>query len=79
MTRIDVFFALVHGIDVMWPVLLFWPLFFLCEKKVHVDGLTLIDVLILVYSLVYPVENLDLVVFAWNKKQVGLDARLASK
>ena len=51
--------------------------FFLCEKKVHVDDLTLNDVLI--YILVYPVENLDVVVFAWNKKQVGLDARLASK
>jgi len=29
MTRIDVF-ALGYGIDVTWPVLLFWPSFFLC-------------------------------------------------
>jgi len=33
---------------------------------------------LLIYNLVYPVEKLDVVVFAWNKKQVGLDARLAS-
>ena len=57
----------------------YFGLRFFSAKKVHVDGLTLIDVLILVYSLVYPVENLDVVVFAWNKKQVGLDRIPASK
>ena len=65
MTRIDVF-ALGYGIDVTWPVLLFWPSFFLCLKKVHVDGLTMDDVLI--YILVYPVQKLDVVVFCVEQK-----------
>jgi len=34
---------------------------------------------LLIYHLVYPVEMLVAVVFAWNKKQVGLDGRLASR
>ena len=50
---------------------------FSLREKVHVDGLTMDDVLI--YILVYPVQKLDVVVFAWNKKQVGLDRILASK
>jgi len=32
MTRIDVL-ALGYGIDVTWPVLLFWPLFFFSVRK----------------------------------------------
>jgi len=31
---------------------------------------------LLIYHLVYPVEKLDAVVFAWNKKQVGPDEDL---
>jgi len=70
MTRIDVL-ALGYGIDVTWPVLLFWPLFFLCEKKVHVDGLTLIDVLILTLFIALFIQSRiwTWLFFAWNKNK----------
>jgi len=70
MTRIDVL-ALGYGIDVTWPVLLFWPLFFLCEKKVHVGGLTLIDVLILTLFIALFIQSRiwTWLFFAWNKNK----------